>query len=338
MLDISPDIVRWLESGASRIAAVLLVDLQGSGVRLPGALFAMTDDGRIAGSVSGGCIEPQLIEEAQALLAEAEPRLRLVRYDQSGGKLFSPLQPCSDVVELAVFLLDPAAYTEAVRAVEQERAVRFCVGLDGPHAGRQWVEDVSAVSEVPTGQIPLPESEAARASIFDRDDGRCFGYVITPAPQLVIVGASHLGQELAVAAMRVGFRVSVVDSRPRFLTEERFPAVAERLVTTPRKAFDALNVGAETAVCAISHDDKLDDDAITLALERGCYYVGALGSRLTHAERCERLQEQGVAPERLEEIRSPIGIAIGATTPAEIALSIAAEVSGAYRVLVPKRR
>ncbi|TVR05018.1 MAG: XdhC family protein [Spirochaetaceae bacterium] len=184
----------------------------------------------------------------------------------------------------------------------------------------------------------MPESEAARATIFDRDDGRCFGYLLAPAPRLVIVGASHLGQELAAAAMRVGFQVCMVDTRPRFLTEERFPTVAERLVTTPRKAFDALGVGAETAVCAISHDDKLDDAAITLALERGCYYVGALGSRLTHAERCERLSEQGVAPQRLEEVRSPIGISIGATTPAEIALSIAAEVSGAYRLLVPKRR
>ena len=338
MLDISPDIARWLESGVTRIAAVLLVDLQGSGVRLPGALFAVADDGRIAGSVSGGCIEPQLIEEAQALLAETEPRLRLVRYDQSGGKLFSPLQPCSDLVELAVFLLDPAAYSEAVRAGEQNRTVRFCVGLDGPHAGRQWTEEVAEAPEADAGRTALPASEAARASIFDRDDGRCFGYLITPRPRLVIVGASHLGQELADGAMQVGFRVSVVDSRPRFLTEERFPAVAERLVTTPRKAFEALGVDTQTAVCAISHDDKLDDAAITLALERGCYYVGALGSRLTHAERCERLQEQGVAPERLEEIRSPIGIAIGATTPAEIALSIAAEVSGAYRVLVPKRR
>jgi xanthine dehydrogenase accessory factor len=347
MLDVKPQVDQWRARGVVRVAAAVLVSLEGSGVRLPGALFAVADDGSIAGSVSGGCIEPQLIDEAERVLSGkagadgALPAVTLVRYDQSGGRPFSPLQPCSDAVELAVFSLDLEVYDRLYAIAESSREALFTLFLDGPRSGSQSATavEVPAASATTGDGSPIirPRCESARSRVEEKDGSRVFHYHVWPPPHLVIVGASHIGQELAVAAGQIGFRVSIVDTRERFVTPERFPSAANRLVTTPQRAFDALGVNSQTAICAISHDDKLDDSAIMLALERDCYYIGALGSPLTHSERCRRLFDLGVKAERLEEIRAPIGISIGAVTPAEIAISIAAEVSGVYRTQVPKR-
>ncbi|TVQ37532.1 MAG: XdhC/CoxI family protein [Spirochaetaceae bacterium] len=342
MLEIRDEITRWRSEGITTVVVSLLIDMQGSGVRLPGALFAVAADGRIAGSVSGGCIEPGLIEEAESLLnqdasadtgAGAE-RVRIVRYDQSGGRLLSRLAPCSESVELALFRLDLEQYDQLCELLAAGREVLFTLMIDGLAAGKQ---SVTAVTAPPDAAVELPPYEAARAAVVSTSAGREFRYRLSPPLHLVIVGGSHIAQCLARLAVELGLAVSVVDPRPRFLGAGRFADPVRRVRSHAPGAFEELAVNAGCAVCALSHDDKIDDAGLIAALQRDAWYIGALGSPVTHAERCSRLTEAGVDREALQRIHAPVGLAIGAVTPAEIALAILTEVITEYRKRMPKR-
>ncbi len=357
MLDIREEIEGWTARGLRQVIVAQLIDMRGSGVRLPGALFAVAEDGSIAGSVSGGCIEPGLLEAAREFSAQRSEQLRLLQYDQSGGRLFSRLAPCSEMVEVALYRLDIAVYDRLCQIVDGGHAARFSLQLDGPYAARQTAEQVAepaahratgegrgASSGVTADTDVTTETdvtaEEARGSIVQASEGRLFRYLIAPPLQLVIVGASHVAQHLARLATDIGAAVSVVDPRPAFLTAERFPPRVRLLQSHAPRAFEALAVGEDSAVCALSHDDKIDDAALTAALERGAFYVGALGSPVTHRVRCERLLESGGAGidrDSLSRIHAPIGVRIGSVTPAEIALAILTEVISEYRVRLPKR-
>lgn len=338
MLDVREEITRWVNQGLRQVIAAQLVDMRGSGVRLPGALFAVAEDGSIAGSVSGGCVEPGVLEEVKDFLAQPSEQLRLLQYDQSGGRLFSRLAPCSDMIEIALYRLDLAAYDRLCRITDEGGAALFSLQLDGPHAGRQTAEPAAELPAKPDSDAPAAvTAEEERATIVQSSEGRLFRCLLAPPLQLVIVGASHVAQHLARLAIDVSAAVHVVDPRPAFLTPDRFPPQAELIATHAPRAFESLQVGSGSAVCALSHDDKIDDAALTVALERRAFYVGALGSPVTHRVRCERLIEAGVAEEAVSRIHAPIGVRIGSVTPGEIALAILTEVISEYRLLRPKR-
>ena len=162
------------------------------------------------------------------------------------------------------------------------------------------------------------------------EDGRTFINVHVPAPRLVIIGAVHISQALYPMARLAGFDVTIIDPRTAFATPERFPDVT-LLAEWPEEALRRVPLDPYTALVALTHDPKIDDVPIRAALAAGAFYVGALGSRKTHAKRMERLLEQGVAAAELERIHAPIGIDIGAQSPAEIAVAILAEVISALR-------
>lgn len=163
------------------------------------------------------------------------------------------------------------------------------------------------------------------------EGGREFATVHVPPAKLVLVGAVHISQTLAPMARALDYDVTVVDPRTAFATPERFADV--RLIAEwPDTALPRLGIDRWTAFCALTHDPKIDDPALRYALERGCFYVGALGSRKTHGKRVERLKAAGVPDEDMARIRAPIGLAIGAQSPAEIAVSILAEITGALRL------
>ncbi|HVI28349.1 XdhC family protein [Hansschlegelia sp.] len=172
---------------------------------------------------------------------------------------------------------------------------------------------------------------SARSGVVEDAAGRAvFLNVHVPPPRLVLTGAVHIAQTLAPLAASLGYEVAIVDPRTAFATPERFPAVELR-AEWPETALPDLGLDAFTAFAALSHDPKIDDPGLAEALGRGCFYVGALGSRRTHAARLERLKAQGVTPAALERIRAPIGLAIGASSPAEIAVSIMAEITAVLR-------
>lgn len=216
--------------------------------------------------------------------------------------------------------------------------------LNAARAGRQAA---ILVTEPATGEArlvveadgydgdPLAEALAARfrsgASGSVEADGRSlFLTVELPPPRLVVIGAVHISQALAPMARIAGFDPTIIDPRTAFATPERFPDV-RLLAEWPADVLPSVGLDAFTAVAALTHDPKIDDGALLAALAAGCFYIGALGSRKTHAKRLDRLREAGADPAALATIHAPIGVRIGAQSPAEIAVAILAEVIGALR-------
>ncbi len=189
----------------------------------------------------------------------------------------------------------------------------------------------------PDGDLPADAAEAAKAALArDKSETvelageRWFLQVQTPAYRIVIAGAVHIAQALVPLAAAVGLAATVVDPRAPFNSAERFPG-ATRLLAWPDTAMDGLKLGAQTAVVALAHDPKLDDPALDAALKSGAFFIGALGSRKSHAARLQRLAALGHAPEALSRIRGPVGLALGAVSAPEIALSIVAEIVAVRR-------
>ena len=170
----------------------------------------------------------------------------------------------------------------------------------------------------------------SKSGMEETAEGRVFLTVYVPAPQLVITGAVHISQALAPIGKLLGYDVTIVDPRTAFASPERFPDV-KVIAEWPDTALPPLNVDRYTAFVALTHDPKIDDPALLHALARDCFYIGALGSRKTHARRLERLKAQGVSDADLARIHAPIGLDIGAVSPAEIAVAIIAQVTERLR-------
>ncbi len=184
-----------------------------------------------------------------------------------------------------------------------------------------------------SGELGAAVSKAFRTGISTSvtiDDKSWFLNVALPKPRLVVIGAVHISQALAPMARVAGFDMEIIDPRTAFATEERFPDVPLH-ADWPEPVLQARPLDAYTAVAALTHDPKIDDFALKAALEAGCFYVGALGSRKTHASRVQRLLESGVGEEQIARIHAPIGLAIGAISPQEIAVSILAQIVQVFR-------
>jgi len=219
--------------------------------------------------------------------------------------------------------LDLLSALNAARAVR--RAAVLVTDLDGGEA--RLVTDGTLAGD--------PLEEPIRAALRSGRSGvvegtRAFLTVQVPAARMVIVGAVHISQALVPMARLLGYDPVIVDPRTAFATPERFPDV-RLLAEWPDEALPGLGVDRYTAFIALTHDPKIDDPALLYAFDKGCFYIGALGSRRTHAKRVERLTARGAAPDAVARIRAPIGLAIGAISPAEIAVSILAEVTQAWR-------
>ena len=218
-------------------------------------------------------------------------------------------------------------------ALNAERAARRAViVVSDPETGAErLVRPGDALAGDPlAGEIPKRFRSGQSGLVTGADGRTVFLGVHLPPPRLVVIGAVHISQALAPMARIAGFDFSLVDPRTAFATPERFPGV-HLIAEWPDVALPGLGLDPWTALAALTHDPKIDEPALTAALAAGCFYVGALGSRKTHARRVERLTALGVAPEAIARIRAPIGLAINAASPAEIAVSILAEVIAALR-------
>ncbi|MFT0859810.1 XdhC family protein [Ancylobacter sp. G4_0304] len=218
-----------------------------------------------------------------------------------------------------------------LEALNTERAARrAAIVVTELGSGRQRLVTPAQVPADPLAGQLAEALRTGRSAMVEHGNERMFLSVQVPAPRLVITGAVHISQALAPMAAMTGLDVVIVDPRSAFATPERFPAVDLR-AQWPDEALPSLALDAFTAFAALTHDPKIDDPALEEALRRGCFYVGALGSRKTHAARLERLAGRGLGTEMLARIHAPIGLDIGAATPAEIAVAILAQVVGTLR-------
>jgi xanthine dehydrogenase accessory factor len=268
--------------------------------------------------VSGGCVEVDVLVEAAAVMASGQPKL--LEFGVSEETAWRAGLPCGGKIKVLVEPLTRADIA-MIDAIIEARRTRETVVVttriaDGKRQLYKSDDDVppEVANHLASGLIGL----------IDRPDGEVFVQPLVPPLRIIVAGATHIGQVFAELARQVGYSVTVVDPRSAFATKERFGAAAA-MAEWPEASFDKLGLDARTAVVALTHASHIDDEALTAALRSPCLYIGALGSRGTHAKRLERLAAAGFTPEELQRIHAPIGLAIGAKGPAEIAVSILAE-------------
>lgn len=358
MHDIRSAVDAWLAQG-QRVALATVLHTWGSAPRPAGAALAVAEDGAFAGSVSAGCVEGAVIEAAAEVLAGSGPRR--LSYGVSDDRAWSLGLACGGEITLWVAPLDPVLWRAAWRAVDARQAAhrswvvngpvgwlgRECLSVGVAHLASRTLgepdrpyESAGAVESAVLGSPELagllaseeaspggPPGQARLATVMAGPDVlEVFVGPLQPRRRLVIVGATHIAQDLVRLAATLDLETVVIDPRAAFANRERFPAADVVTVAWPWDAVQQLVLDADTAVAVLSHDPKLDDDVLALALRSAAGYVGALGSRRTQAERRERLAAMGLEEDQLSRIHGPIGLDLGGRSPAEIALSILAQV------------
>jgi xanthine dehydrogenase accessory factor len=303
--DILETLRAWQADGL-RAAWAVVVKTERSAPREPGSALAVNERGEMAGSVTGGCVEPAVYEEAKAVLA-GEPA-RLVEYGIADETAFEVGLPCGGTVHVLVGPVDPGVVEGLVAAVAEERPAELELSVSGE------------ARVVPASGRAAPELS-----------GDLFHLPILPRPRMYVFGAVDHAAALATAGKLLGYRVTVSDARARFVTPDRIPDADELLVGWPDEILADAPVDERTAICVLTHDHKLDIPALKAALQSPAGYIGAMGSRRTTEAREALLRDEGVSDDDLARIRAPIGLDIGSRTPAEVAIAIAAEIVSAKR-------
>jgi xanthine dehydrogenase accessory factor len=212
----------------------------------------------------------------------------------------------------------------------ERQARRAAIIVNDVASGKQRLVKAADAPKDPLRSVLADHFRTGKSGMEETAEGRVFLTVYVPAPQLVITGAVHISQALAPIGKLLGYDVTIVDPRTAFASAERFPDV-KVVAEWPDQALPPLNVDRYTAFVALTHDPKIDDPALSHALSRDCFYIGALGSRKTHARRVERLKQQGFSDTDIARIQAPIGLDIGAVSPAEIAVAIMAQITEKLR-------
>jgi xanthine dehydrogenase accessory factor len=327
MREIRDDVQRWLARG-DRVALATVVATRRSAPRPVGAKLAISAQGELAGSVSGGCVENEVYEYAQEVLAGAPPQL--LTYGISDDLALSVGLPCGGEIDVFVEEARRPLAERLMEVVESnERAVVLTV-LAGDDLGAELL--VTEAGER-IGDAPEELAESApelirrgRSGVVEIAGRDVFADVYGPPPRLLIYGAVDTAEALCRAAREIGWRPIVADARARFATSERLPSAEEIVVAWPEETLAQVRPDDATAIVILTHDDKFDVPMISGALETDAFYIGALGSRRNQERRRERLLEAGVDEAALERVSGPCGLDIGAQTPAETAISILAEI------------
>jgi xanthine dehydrogenase accessory factor len=291
--------------------------------------MAVTSDLAMIGSVSGGCVETAVIEEASDILKSKKSKL--LNFGISDDTAWDVGLTCGGKISVLVEPLDTSWWHCVTDFIRQDHRATTITILSGDSAGEKILVDKnSAIQYVTPGlsgeqQTALTQAarQTGRTTLSDLD---VMVDVHRPRPHLILIGGVHVAQPLQNFARQLGFRVSLVDPRQAFATQERFPDISTILHSYPDKALNQLGLDEDTFVTVLTHDPKIDDPALRTALPSPAPYVGVLSSKRTHEERIKRLTEAGLSPEQLARIHTPIGIDIGAKTPEEIALCIMAEI------------
>ncbi len=311
----------WRNEGR-RFALATVAETWGSAPRPIGSHLIIDDEGNFEGSVSGGCVEGEVITEAERVIADGKPKLLSFGVaDETawrvglscGGRISVLVQTAADA---------PGSAGPLLAAINAARRNRERVALlTDVETGRCEIvgdADIAAhgaiAEQLGSGTSGLVELPSSRVMITS----------YAPPPRMILLGAVHIAQALAPMADAAGFEVVVIDPRSAFASSERLPGIRV-FAGWPQDVLGEIGLDPFTAFAALTHDPKIDDPGIEAALAANCFYVGALGSRKTHGRRLERLRERGIDEDALARIRAPIGLAIGAHSPAEIAVAVLAE-------------
>jgi xanthine dehydrogenase accessory factor len=346
MLELSAELLERFRTGTPFVAATV-VRVDGSAPRRPGASLVVDAAEAVLGNVSGGCVDAAVVQACQEMLA-GDSRTRSVRYGYSDGDGFAVGLTCGGTIDLILRHYDPGAEVQLGTAfldAAQNRPVAVATVVRGPddHLGRAVVVRPGRPLEGTFGDESLDRAVVVHATALLHagqtgtvDVGTADGYCRepmtllvesnTPAPRMLIFGAIDHAAALARIGGFLGYRVTVCDARATFTTPERFPYADEVVVQWPHRYLQAQSLAGSAVICVLTHDPKFDVPLLTTALRLPVAYVGAMGSRRTHDERLLRLRDAGLTDHELSRLRSPIGLDLGARTPQETALSIAAEI------------
>lgn len=310
MFEIADRLLARLDAG-ERLAVATAVSVVGSAPRTVGTSMAVTVDGTVIGSISGGCVEGAVYEICTQVLDDGTPQLETFGF--SDETAFEVGLSCGGRIEVLARLVTP----------DDDVTV---AALRDAAAGREASAHV-VLGPVRTGEV-VP-------TVDDCEGLRVFSECSVPPPRLLVFGAVEFAVALCNAGAVLGYRVTVCDPRPVFMTRERFPSADEVVVEWPPNYLARTGVDERTVIAVLSHDERFDADLVEAALASPAAYVGAMGSRITHDRRVSALADRGVGPAALARLHSPIGLDLGASTPEETAVSILAEVlavrSGASR-------
>jgi xanthine dehydrogenase accessory factor len=315
------------------VGRAVVTSVWGSAPRAEGACLLATLDGRIAGSISGGCVESDAAAEIAQAITRGSPRL--VSYGVSHEKAWEVGLACGGTIKVWVEPSVPpaihaAALSEAGAVVAT--ALNGC-GLATHHEDGSWAADATGhwllelVREAAEQALRTETSKTIDVTAPDGTSVPIFLEVFPRRPKLVIFGGVHIAMALVPLAKSLGYRTMVADGRQAFVTPARFPDADELLVAWPDEAFQKLELDSATYVCVLSHDPKFDEPALDLALRSPARYIGAIGSRKTQSARRERLLQNGFTTEDLARLHGPIGLDLGGRSPAETALAIMAEIT-----------
>jgi len=302
-LDVLKRSAAWLDEGR-RVLLVTVVKTWGSSPRPEGAMLAVRDDGLVAGSVSGGCIEDDIVDRTRRL-GMTQTQVEAVTYGVSADEARRFGLPCGGTIQL---VLEPLNRDSGVRALLRE--------IEAGHL-------VARKLDLLAGEATLHPAQAVDGLTFD---GQTLTTIHGPRYRMLVIGASQLSKYLAQIAVGLDYQVTICDPREEYTETWDIPGI--RLVRTmPDDTVRAMHIDERCAVVALTHDPKLDDLALMEALKSPAFYVGALGSRANNAKRRERLREFDVTADEIARLHGPIGLYIGSRTPPEIAVSILAEIT-----------
>jgi Xanthine and CO dehydrogenases maturation factor, XdhC/CoxF family len=341
MRDVLSQIIRWWEAGEA-FGLATVVNTFRSAPRPPGASMAV-HDGEAVGSVSGGCVEGAVYELAGEVVATGEPVLQ--RYGVSDDDAFAVGLTCGGIIDIFVERVSRETFPqlgEIAGSIDKHEPVAVATVLAGPgRVGARrviWPDRSSgslgserldqAVDDDARGMLAQGSTGVRRYGAAGErrlDELQVFVQSFAPPPRMLVFGAIDFAAAVARIGKFLGYHVVVCDARPVFATPKRFPEADEVIVKWPHDYLVETHVDERTAICVLTHDPKFDVPLLEVALRTSAGYVGAMGSRRTHEDRLQRLREAGLTEQELSRLRSPIGLDLGARTPEETAVSIAAE-------------
>lgn len=340
MKDIRRELGTWLDEEAP-IALATVIATERSAPHDPGASMAVRPGPEVLGSVSGGCVEGAVVEEALQVLRSGTPRR--LRYGISDELAGTVGLTCGGTIHLWVERIDDRKLVrQALDGIETDRPVAVCTVLAGEQAGAKLLvtveEDSGGLSPAALRERVVHDARSMLAAGLTgirtygpRGEARgtaveVFVQSFAPPPAMYVFGATDFARATAAIGKFLGYRVTVCDARSTFLTRIRFPEADELVVRWPDEFLAEAPVDQRTAICILTHDPKFDVPLLEAALATDAGYIGAMGSRRTDEERTRELRARGTGAAQLARIRGPIGLDIGARTPQEVAVAIAGEI------------
>ena len=343
MRDILDQITKWWDSGET-FGLATVVNTFRSAPRDPGAALAVSGGGEVVGSVSGGCVEGAVYELAQEVCESGQPVLQT--YGISDDTAFDVGLTCGGIIELFVEPVSRERFPglgDVAAAIRDEVPVAVATVISGPGVlgARRIIRADAATGTLGAGdRLDEAVDDDVRGMLAQGltgvrhygqhgerrlDDLSVFVQSFAPPPRMLVFGAIDFAAAVARAGKFLGYRVTVCDARPIFATHARFPDADEVVVDWPHRYLAQTPIDTRTVICVLTHDPKFDVPLLEVALRTPAGYIGAMGSRRTHDDRLGRLREAGLTEDELARLRSPIGLDLGARTPEETAVSVAAE-------------